>query len=630
MAVSNVYLTEEEITHLAEIITINGLSRNQSWSLARRLQLWERHHGMKWVVDRLKMYMADLLGNSQAVRKNCLGEWFGNFRPLYLLSQSSSRGFRNTLRILRMYGRWEATSVTERDVKKFKDTISVSNEYYEHPYLKRLIDYPPDSLRSLAKQIVDTGVDFDRTLPLTGGFSPIYGGKLSLRREISPFDHVDATYDFPNLMYEFHDFFMEQVGIQVLEKSAYATATKVRKYDLVGQVAGLTKDRGLKVRFIANPYFILQTGMSRLKKAAELLLQTMPESSVYNQEGGVQWVHEQLVAGKSVSSVDLTSCSDLLPADPQFGILSSLFPELELDIQLFRRVSRAHWYCYGEHVSWQKGQPLGTYPSFASFTIFHILLVRLVGGNASNFRVIGDDIVISDPQLTDAVLNFYKLLGVPISWSKTLIKSTDLAEFAGRLVSKTAGKLPVFKGAPMDLKSDPLGYIRQYGRRGAKLLPKSSRHMIDFIGRMPYPIGYGNLNLRFMKAEDVLSLYSNHLPRLPVDRLPARLFKERFDDLPVSFRDRMDFVLHQDEWLDRTYQKTRELGTGYEVRLQDRLLVDHVNSWTQVSIDEVPDHVKLLHDQLNSEKVTIDYSDQVVKPASFLRRVWKTISKYFT
>jgi hypothetical protein len=86
---------------------------------------------------------------------------------------------------------------------------------------------------------------------------------------------------------------------------------------------------------------------------------------------------------------------------------------------------------------WTKGQPLGLYPSFPMFALTHGILVKSIEENhgfSDTFRVLGDDIVISNHVVYDEYRKILDLLQIPISEKKS-ISSTKVAEFAGMLIT---------------------------------------------------------------------------------------------------------------------------------------------------------------------------------------------------
>jgi hypothetical protein len=82
------------------------------------------------------------------------------------------------------------------------------------------------------------------------------------------------------------------------------------------------------------------------------------------------------------------------------------------------------------------GQPMGSYSSWAAFTITHHLVVsysaKLAGFDTFNdYIILGDDIVIKNSKVAKNYIKIMTKLGVDISESKTHV-SNDTYEFAKR------------------------------------------------------------------------------------------------------------------------------------------------------------------------------------------------------
>jgi hypothetical protein len=302
--------------------------------------------------------------------------------------------------------------------------------------------------------------------------------------------------------------------------------------DIVGTVVGLTKDRGYKLRFIANPHRFIQLALSRLKHAFEIVLRQMPESSVYDQESGISWAQSKLLEGNRLWSIDLSAATDNFPFSFQESVARQLFGDaLEPDINLWRDVVHSSWttpvplfpneltgirVLDYPTIFYGRGQPMGVAPSFAAFTVSHISLLRALGGDKNTFRVLGDDVLIADEDLYKRYRLSLDLLNVPISPSKSLF-GAELGEFAGRLVDQY-GPWPVFKAGKLSIRSDPLGLVRQYGTRilkGKLPLGRYKKELIKFFSSLP---GYGfeySLDedlYRSLSIDQLAILYPNKCP----------------------------------------------------------------------------------------------------------------------
>lgn len=91
----------------------------------------------------------------------------------------------------------------------------------------------------------------------------------------------------------------------------------------------------------------------------------------------------------------------------------------------------------GRSISYETGQPMGAYSSWAIFSICHHLIVQLSAKELNislpfrEYYLLGDDIVIQNPHVASLYLKKLQDLGVEISEEKT-IKSKIFMEFAKR------------------------------------------------------------------------------------------------------------------------------------------------------------------------------------------------------
>lgn len=635
---NTLYIHHREAWKLVRIFDVCGLSKPAAINLVLRLQSWEKSRGMKWVVEHLKSLSSDLIGAQaeHGIAKRQDGSWKYELRPVYALSKRSRLGFVNALRILKIYGRYTAKKPGLSEFEKFADSVNLSQDQTVPD-----ISYTREDLWLATQAVKSAHFNMVYDMSDTKSSPSQYLRRMEKRSRMNPEQHVFVLDYCPSLVYRNYDFLAALFRINEREHYKFLRAHSRFPRNMVGGVKALVKDRGLKVRFIANPAYLLQVAMSRLKHAAEEFLRCMPESCVYDQSAGTRWIHEKLNQGETISSIDLSKCSDNLPAREQFEMLRVLFgPDLFADIRLFEDVSRADWFTphEGLTVRWTKGQPLGTGPSFACFTIFHILLIRTVGGTADNFRVIGDDVVISSPTLTDKVIKLYEDLAVSISVHKSLFNSTSLGEFAGRLVDKY-GVLPLFKASPLNIAADPLGYIRQYGLRAIKLLPKELRPMLWAVASLPPPYGVGEWDVTDALPEELV--YDLYTPSFEPQKV-AKLTTVMHEYLSVHDYTSMH-VVKQTEYGPLAmlpFTQTR-LGEGAWVlplyegdQIMIQLVSDHVNSFTGTPLAELPEKVNAWERWLtqhtipasNSSEPWVDDSPEPEAPAKIMEKEHLPIS----
>lgn len=145
----------------------------------------------------------------------------------------------------------------------------------------------------------------------------------------------------------------------------------------------------------------------------------------------------------------------------------------------------------GGYSSWTVGQPLGLYPSFASFALAHHSVVRGIhlqlGKDKFRYRLLGDDIVIWDDEVAHAYRKLMTSLGVAISEAKSLVSASS-CEFAGALITcDDVLYAPKFK--PWNDNSF-MELFRVYGyKRALSLMTKRQKRVAEFLAMMPYPVG---------------------------------------------------------------------------------------------------------------------------------------------
>lgn len=209
---------------------------------------------------------------------------------------------------------------------------------------------------------------------------------------------------------------------------------------------GMVLEPQMKWRRPAMANAITQTFLKPLGDFWYTRLRHLDTDCTFNQEDGISWVQSQLQQGHILSSVDMTSASDLLDLDACLEVVNTTYfsesrqrEEYVRHIRHFHDISRGNWYdpINKKFVSWRQGQPLGTYPSFALMALTNNALCRLacylVGIPLGSFRVLGDDVII-DARARDMYCHLVQLIGGEINHLKT-VTSSSLVEFAGRVIT---------------------------------------------------------------------------------------------------------------------------------------------------------------------------------------------------
>jgi len=210
----------------------------------------------------------------------------------------------------------------------------------------------------------------------------------------------------------------------------------------VGNVSA-SSEPGMKLRVFASPRLLFQAALQPLFKVLMSALDCLPSDCTTRQEAGALWAQQQMVAGKTVHSVDTQAATDSFPYSLQRRVLVKLRVDQHI-ISLLDHCVEGMWvtpksFGRGQStVTWTRGQPLGLLPSFALYAFTHNLL--LIGicekfhVDKDCFRILGDDIVISDDKVHSEYRKALALMKVGISESKSF-SSNAYAEFAGYYVT---------------------------------------------------------------------------------------------------------------------------------------------------------------------------------------------------
>jgi hypothetical protein len=414
----------------------------------------ESTRGVKSVVDILKeRYHAIVAGEMSLFKTHSDGTWVGPFRPVSRLALRGRLGRRRALRLLRCHGLFVHKAAVRGDYQKSAAKLSKNPEPDEALFL------PPVPVFTSLFRGIPSNIYSD-TYPLTTKRAPFLDGTKIPEVLMSPAEHISSLDAFPSFMVEFYDQLADLVGSDLPEVGHFQRLASTHP-DTAGSVALLTKDRGLKLRLIANTNRMLQLAVSPLHNYLFAFLRKHSTSFVYDQDAGERWVANRLSEGARLTSLDLESASDNIPLLPQLELLRFIEPKLEIEIRMFERVARMRWLTpfKGVEIRWLRGHPMGVMGSFPLFTTW-LCSVLEYSGLTEKYAIVGDDLVFfaKYERKVRSLLQFYQ---VPISFGKSLFDNSFIAEFVGRIID-SIGSLDVFKASDYN-RDDPTGLIRQYG-----------------------------------------------------------------------------------------------------------------------------------------------------------------------
>jgi hypothetical protein len=258
----------------------------------------------------------------------------------------------------------------------------------------------------------------------------------------------------------------DEMGIEFLDQSLKHSISinDIPNYPILGKFS-FVKDPEAKLRVIAISDFYTQLILKPIHNQVLRLLKGINCDRTFTQNPMHKWLNN----GESFYSLDLSAATDRFPISLQEQLLSfiwndkiasswrQILSEREFAIEL---PSKCHPGAINKNWSelqidtykYACGQPMGTYSSWAVFTLTHHFIVyycaRLCGFNTFNqYIILGDDIVIKNDDVAARYREIMEALGVEISVQKTHV-SKDTYEFAKRWI-RPFGNVKELTGIPL-------------------------------------------------------------------------------------------------------------------------------------------------------------------------------------
>jgi hypothetical protein len=224
-----------------------------------------------------------------------------------------------------------------------------------------------------------------------------------------------------------------------------------------GKISQINEKSG-KVRLVASPDYFSQQAMKPIHNWLMDLLKTIPMDCTFDQRSSIPKIAQWQDEGRTVYSVDQSSCTDLFPMDCQTIILEEAFSN-NLASRVRTVMCDREWEITlpsgkTTTVRWGVGQPMGIFGSWPLMAVTHHLLVQYCHWRASgrksfetfrDYVICGDDIVIGRKAVAESYLKVVKLLGMKVNLAKSHVSggktSVDpVSEFA---------KITIWKGKPL-------------------------------------------------------------------------------------------------------------------------------------------------------------------------------------
>lgn len=527
-----------------------GLPAQQTDELISLFQKWTERSGKEWTVSRFKDLKQELLsrragGDFRAPwiarnRKDGLPK--GTLHYIFKRGLSNDRQFKKMVNVLMVYSTLTLPKMSKKQERKFfgsmmsKDQTGCESKFRWVPRLKTV---------KLASECSEA-TTLDVYLPSAKSFvefctSPMKSAPSLLGRSIRQDDSFGQLVFFLNstccqeILRECPNVFLDVLPWKYV--SMYRDSAWMNRYHLydawtprslpecensVGKI-GLPQEAGCKLRGVAVVNAVLQAALQPLKSMILRDLElNFPTDCTHNQLAGAMKIQSWLQEGKTCYSVDLSDATNMFPFSIQEHVLRDRYcngphsPLIEEYVKCFRMVSKSPYYLVkdvGQHdevvssVSFTRGQPLGAGPSFATFALSHNVFLlgicKSVGVDPKEtFRILGDDIVISDERVHAIYRSSLRNLGCPVSESKCLT-SKEVAEFAGFVIMKDQLFHPYKWKCPT--WDNFVSLCKEYGPSSRQLVWGAKRHVLDFLAPIPEELGGFGWNPKGLSLEERLN-----------------------------------------------------------------------------------------------------------------------------
>lgn len=477
-----------------------GLPAYLAVDLAREVEKYVANSGPAWTVSRLKSIKLDIIRERAGlscltwVRKNRSGRWYGIWGSLRAYAKKSDRCFNRVINALMVYSGFEPNSPTSAHKEKFLRSVNAPKSFIPNEMIEDIQNHTRKaglSVKRIGFQDYTPLIFFQgnpsKRAPVWGASSVPQNSDLHMELELLK---DDPTRNFirdnwENYFPVFHGLRRKDV---LSGEPGWLSHPVEGCIPHGGRVAPLTKDGGWKVRWVASPHRIHQLALQPLGNRLYSLLKCLPWDCTFDQDKAIPTIQKHLQKGKTIHAVDLSAATDYFPLELQMGVLRQLSHGFgwESSIHLFESLARARWTSpYGE-VRWTKGQPMGLYPSFASFALTHGILLDFLSGHPGQFFVLGDDVVILDDLLYERYVKTLDLLECPHEPSKT-ISSNRLTEFAGKIITPN-NVIPQFKWRRVSSKNF-LDLMRNFGQQFSTQLSRRELAVYEQVAELLPPYG---------------------------------------------------------------------------------------------------------------------------------------------
>lgn len=484
---------------LRQRLYVIGVPKQLISPLLKEWVKWEIHSGVEWTIKRLKSLKVDLIRLETGlppltwIRKNRRNEIAGPIGSLIRWSLKSDRNFSRGLQAFMAYSFYVLPSMTEAQKEKFLSAINADPS-------DGLDEEFHSSFKGFIRQVVHVRRIVSKHRPLvtySGSPSkkaPRLWGQKSVPQSESILDDLQFfnTSEGMDLYARYPDLYRPLLfGAEERKRFLDNLTPRGPMGPVYGGEIHFLQEPGGKLRSVASPLRIHQEALRPLGDTLYGLVRQLPWDCTFDHSKAHSHIQSHLAKGGQVHSIDLSSATDLFPLSIQMDALRTILPKCRAQqqhVDLFAEISRGRWKSNLGFLQWKKGQPLGLYPSFATFTLTHgLLLLYLAEGHYDHqFFVLGDDVVILDGYLRDKYIAMLDRMHCPWSPDKS-ISSSILSEFAGKIITRDR-VIPQLKWRKVS-DDNFLDICRLLGQRSRCLLTRRQRVVFDKVANLCDPIG---------------------------------------------------------------------------------------------------------------------------------------------
>jgi hypothetical protein len=236
-------------------------------------------------------------------------------------------------------------------------------------------------------------------------------------------------------------------AIQVVQEKLnddYPMRTKIpaRESTIHSKLTQFPEKAG-KTRTIAVVDYYSQRALKPLHESLMGLLRSLVSDGTYSHQNVGKYAKQKTKEKSFIYCADLTAFTDRFPSEIQKVLLFELLDDNQLSQALWtllaERTFTVAW--SGDKVNYSCGQPMGAYASWALCSLAHHLLVEYAGYMAGFkstkylYKLIGDDVIITEPETAQNYIQLITALGVEINQSKT-VQSPINSNYSGAEVAK--------------------------------------------------------------------------------------------------------------------------------------------------------------------------------------------------